>query len=452
MKRTRRLTALMATISVAILVTAGMAAAEPFRLILTHLEPPLVPNSVMDLALELGYFEREGVEVELVRVQQTPSALAAILAGEGEMANVSVDGVLQLVAQGASPLRAVTSPNKSLPFLIAARSDIATPADLAGHSFGVGRIGSLDHSLSAKVMAGEGVDMATLNVVTLGQPSVRAQALAAGQVDATTMSIGVWLSIPDKTGLSVLILAGRLLRGRAGRQQGQRGVRRRTRPPARRGRRGGARAGQDLARLRRRSRRMGGGDGALWRQPDGRGPADAGRELRGQLEHQWRHEPAGAGVYPGLALQDRGLQGRLPGRPSATGWTSRSPTTCWPEIGIDAGSDDPPGSPCRAAPDDRAPRRRQTCRRARSLPSLSDQRLQDVPPLTGGRDLVPAMRDVSLIADQTFITLVGPSGLRQDHDAADGQRADQARCRRGPGSGKAPSQGRRWASSSSRSG
>lgn len=208
MKRTRRLTALLSAISAAVLVSASMVAAEPFRLILTHLEPPLVPNSVMDLALELGYFEREGVEVELVRVQQTPLALASILAGEGDMANVSVDGVLQLVAQGAAPLRAVTSPNKSLPFLIAARSDIATPADLAGRSFGVGRIGSLDHSLSAKVLAGEGVDMATLEVVTLGQPSVRAQALAAGQVDATTMSIGVWLSIPDRSGLSVLIAQG----------------------------------------------------------------------------------------------------------------------------------------------------------------------------------------------------------------------------------------------------
>lgn len=43
--------------------------AEPFRLIVTDLEPPLVPNSIMDLALSLGYFEREGVEVELVRVQ-----------------------------------------------------------------------------------------------------------------------------------------------------------------------------------------------------------------------------------------------------------------------------------------------------------------------------------------------------------------------------------------------
>ena len=48
----------------------------------------------MDLAVELGYFDREGVEVELVRVQQTPSAVAALQAGEGEMANISVDAAL----------------------------------------------------------------------------------------------------------------------------------------------------------------------------------------------------------------------------------------------------------------------------------------------------------------------------------------------------------------------
>src|SRR5690554_8127617 len=83
------------------------AGTEPFRLIVTHLEPPLVPNSVMDLALELGYFEREGVAVELVRVQQTPSAIAAILSDEGEMANVGLDALLQLVARGETGLKEI---------------------------------------------------------------------------------------------------------------------------------------------------------------------------------------------------------------------------------------------------------------------------------------------------------------------------------------------------------
>ena len=191
--------------ALAALMLAQPVAAAPFRLILTHLEPPLVPNSVMDLALEKGYFAAEGVEVELVRVEQTPSALQALAAGEGEMANVSVDGLLLLVAQGATDLKAVTSPNKSLPYVIAAKDEIKTVADLAGRTFGVGRVGSLDHSLSMKVLAGQGVDVNAVDVLAIGQPNVRAQALVAGQIDATTMSIGVWMSIPDKTGYHVLI-------------------------------------------------------------------------------------------------------------------------------------------------------------------------------------------------------------------------------------------------------
>jgi NitT/TauT family transport system substrate-binding protein len=186
-------------------LVAAPVAAEPFRLIVTDLTAPLVPNSVMDLAVDLGYFEREGVDVELVRVQQTPSALAALQAGEGEMANIAVDAALQLTAREQLGLKAVMSPNKSLPFLIAAKEAVAGPADLAGRSFAIGRVGSLDHSLSAAVLRARGVDPEGVSFVAIGQPNVRAQALAAGQVDATTMSIGVWLSLPDQTGLHVIV-------------------------------------------------------------------------------------------------------------------------------------------------------------------------------------------------------------------------------------------------------
>jgi NitT/TauT family transport system substrate-binding protein len=188
------------------LVAAPLAGtAEPFRLIVTHLEPPLVPNSVMDLAVELGYFAREGVEVELVRVDQTPLAVAALMSGAGDMANIGVDALLQLQVQGTTTLKAVTSPNKSLPFLIATKEQIAKPSDLLGHSFGVGRVGSLDYALSRQVLGAAGVSMDAMDVMTLGQPNLRAQALAAGQVDATTMSIGTWMSLPDKAGLHVLV-------------------------------------------------------------------------------------------------------------------------------------------------------------------------------------------------------------------------------------------------------
>ncbi|MBP7002576.1 ABC transporter substrate-binding protein [Amaricoccus sp.] len=183
---------------------AGPAAAEPFRLIVTDMETPLVPNSVMELAEQEGYFDRAGVDVEFVRVQQTPLAMAALRAGEGEMANVAVEALLQAVAQGAADLRAVMSPNRSLPYLIAGR-DVASVADLAGKRFGIGRVGSVDQLLSSKVLASQGIDMAGLELVALGQPQARAQALVAGQIDATTMSIGAFTAIDGDPAIKVLV-------------------------------------------------------------------------------------------------------------------------------------------------------------------------------------------------------------------------------------------------------
>ena len=50
-----------------------------------------------------------------------------------------------------------------------------------------------------------GIDPDRVEFVAIGQPTLRAQALAAGQIDATTMSIGVWMAMPDQTGLPMLI-------------------------------------------------------------------------------------------------------------------------------------------------------------------------------------------------------------------------------------------------------
>ena len=193
---------------VAVLVAgllATPAAAEPFRLIVTDMETPLVPNSVMELAEQEGYFDRAGVDVEFVRVQQTPLAMAALRAGEGEMANVALEALLQATAHGATDLRGVMSPNRSLPYLIAVHGDIASPADLAGKRFGIGRVGSVDHLLSAKVLEAAGVDVSTLELVGLGQPQARAQALLAGQIDATTMGIGTFTAIDDDPNVAVLV-------------------------------------------------------------------------------------------------------------------------------------------------------------------------------------------------------------------------------------------------------
>lgn len=194
----------MIRIALLALFFALPAGAEPFRLIVSDAEVPLVPNSVMELAEQEGYFDRAGVEVEFIRVEQSPMVMAALRAGEGDMANVSLDILLQAVGAGADDLRGVMSPNKSLPYLIAGRN-IGSVADLEGKRFAIGRVGSVDHLLSLRVLVAAGVDTSTLEMVALGQPQARAQALLAGQIDATTMGIGSFTAIDDDPAVSVLV-------------------------------------------------------------------------------------------------------------------------------------------------------------------------------------------------------------------------------------------------------
>lgn len=203
-KHIRGIAVALAMGAAAVATVPAAQAQDTFRLIITEIETPLVPNSVMILAQELGYFEDQGVNVELVRVTDTTLAADALRAGEGEMANLGLDFTLQMVANGEE-IVAVTSPNKFLPFLIACTDNITSVADIAGVDFAVNRVGSLDYGLSRMVMSAAGLDVETVNYVPIGFTSARAEALAAGQVDCATMSIGVWLSIPDRTGLRIVV-------------------------------------------------------------------------------------------------------------------------------------------------------------------------------------------------------------------------------------------------------
>ena len=181
------------------------ATAEPFRIIISETEMPVVPNSVIDLAGRLGFYKQAGVDVELVRVQQTPSVVAALHSGQGQMANVGFDAAVQLLARGQMKLKGVISPDKALPFLLVAKKEYATPKQLEGKVFGVARLGSVDYRLSRVVLAKYGVDPDALRYLAVGQPAARAVSLVAGRIDAALISIGVWSGLSDKSGLTPLI-------------------------------------------------------------------------------------------------------------------------------------------------------------------------------------------------------------------------------------------------------
>jgi len=199
------LLALLSTAGLSLFCLASPLMAEPFRILVTSKEVPLVPNSVLHLAAQEGYFERAGVEVELIAVEQTPMAITALRTGGGEMANVSLETLLGLHAGGDHSLKAVGSTDKAIPYVIVARKGVTMAHLSEGARFGVGRPNSLDHTMSLLVLRDQGVRTEGVSFVPLGQPSVRAAALLHGRVDASTLSIGIYQSIPERDDLQILV-------------------------------------------------------------------------------------------------------------------------------------------------------------------------------------------------------------------------------------------------------
>jgi len=157
------------------------------------------------LADEWGFFEKHGLDVTFVALDGTPQAVAALQSGDVDAADISLDAAIRLTATGDMPLRGIVAVGTGSPFLIASRTDITTVAELAGRSFAIADNGSLDHSLTQAVLRGLGVDPASPAYVSIGAPAVRVQALALGQIDATTVSFGTYGSIEGTEGIHVLI-------------------------------------------------------------------------------------------------------------------------------------------------------------------------------------------------------------------------------------------------------
>jgi NitT/TauT family transport system substrate-binding protein len=167
--------------------------------------PPALPQTVNSLAGPHGFYEAEGLEVEIVPVQGTPSVITAMRTGDVDIGIINSSDIIELAAEKAFEMRVILAPNDRNFFLILSRDNIASVQDLRGKGFAINRPGSEDHALTLNVLRSMGVDPAEVNFVTVGLPAVRIQALLANQVQATTTSVATWVTIKNEPGLKILV-------------------------------------------------------------------------------------------------------------------------------------------------------------------------------------------------------------------------------------------------------
>lgn len=202
----------VAAAAVLSLLGAGTAMAQPADMLELKLalgvadtQFNLTTGSIFQLAEQFGFYEKHGVKVTIVPLDGTPQAVAALNAGAVDIADIGIDTALRLRAENDLPIRGFVATGRGAAFLIATKSDIETVEDLAGRSYAIADNGSLDHTLTEAVLRSYGVATDAPDFVAIGAPDVRIQALAAGRIDATTVSYGTYLSINNPPGIHVLV-------------------------------------------------------------------------------------------------------------------------------------------------------------------------------------------------------------------------------------------------------
>ena len=186
---------------------ANTTPAAPLKLkIADGVSPPAaLPQSILSLAQQQGFFQKEGLDADIESVNGTPSIIAAMRAGEVDVGIINSSDVIKLQAARTLDMRVIGSPNGRNFWMIVSRDSIASPRDLRGAIYAISRVGSEDHSLALTVLKANGVEPSEINFLTLGVPTVRVQALVVNQIGATTTTVGTWITIRNQPGVHVLV-------------------------------------------------------------------------------------------------------------------------------------------------------------------------------------------------------------------------------------------------------
>jgi NitT/TauT family transport system substrate-binding protein len=164
-----------------------------------------LPQSILSLAAQHGFFSKNGLDVEVQDVNGTPSIITAMRTGDVDVGIINSSDVIKLDADKSLEMRVIGSPNGRNFWMIVSRDTVGSLNDLSGKAYAISRVGSEDHALALTVMQARGVDPSEINFLALGVPTIRVQALVANQIAATTTTVSTWVTIQNEPGVKVLV-------------------------------------------------------------------------------------------------------------------------------------------------------------------------------------------------------------------------------------------------------
>jgi NitT/TauT family transport system substrate-binding protein len=159
---------------------------------------PIVDTAPIWLGAEKGFFEEEGLDLEIVTTTGGAAAVPGVVSGSFDVAFGNTISTMVAVDQGL-PLKyltnglATTGEDPDVGAVLAGPdSGISAPADLAGKTVAVNNLNNIGDTTIRSVVEEDGGDPSTIEFVEIAFPDMPA-ALERGQVDAA------WVLDPFKT-------------------------------------------------------------------------------------------------------------------------------------------------------------------------------------------------------------------------------------------------------------
>jgi ABC-type nitrate/sulfonate/bicarbonate transport system substrate-binding protein len=139
-----------------------------------------------------GFFEDQGLDVEVTIVANVPELAAAVESGDADFALTSPTSIASAKAAGINFTMVAggavyTVDNPGVWVMVPEGSDITSVEDLAGKSIAVNALNTMPHLSTLATLDDAGVDYTKNNFVTLDFTQV-GQAFESGQVDAATVT------------------------------------------------------------------------------------------------------------------------------------------------------------------------------------------------------------------------------------------------------------------------
>jgi NitT/TauT family transport system substrate-binding protein len=162
---------------------ARAAELTPFKI---GISAPVMTIFPVWMAEAGGFYEKEGLKVEVVNMEGGTKGLKVLLSGEIQAMHVGLGPAVLANKQGAD-LRLITSTCNTIPFTMFTPPDIKTAADLKGKTFGISTFGSETDIAISILLKKLGLTRQDITVSQIGGNSQRYAALVAGRIQVAPL-------------------------------------------------------------------------------------------------------------------------------------------------------------------------------------------------------------------------------------------------------------------------